>query len=116
MRVITGSDLADLIISESFPVEVGNLGLSQQAGTWHRGNNSLRANGTFEDVLSAGGLIPGTRSGEGLQVFSARYIGVVGTPTPLQVLGFGNPTTVLHNVYQPGLVTINGTITTTPCP
>lgn len=119
LNVMTGSALTDLVIRESFPVETGNLSLSRQTGTWRVGDvgNSLNpANGRFTDELSAGGLLLGsTSSGEALQVFSAQRLGTFGVSDPLMVLGFSSPTTVLHNVYQPNMVTINGTVAPSRC-
>jgi RHS repeat-associated protein len=109
---MSAASLAGISISERFWMVSGSTGVQNGPGTWTIYNNGIHPDGTFTDYLSAGG-IPGlaVRSGSALQGFTATGFLSNGLPLvsqPLMVKGFGLPTPVLHDIYGPNNVTVNG--------
>jgi RHS repeat-associated protein len=100
-------------ISESFREVEGNTEIEEDPGTWVYGARfGIQPNGTFTDVISAGGIPPAfPLRGSAFQSFQASGYLSSGIPILsqfLSIIGFGGDTTVLDVVLGPDNVTING--------
>ena len=93
----TGATVEETVTTTSGPEIVGG-------GVWTPSDETMRSNGTFEDVLTSNGNPQSTAN----QAFYSSGI-------TLSVQGFGSPTTTLSNSYSPEQVLINGTATAQPC-